>query len=44
MILLEYPDTIRPGRERERFGINMMASLGRLLRFDAGLPEPTDRG
>jgi quercetin dioxygenase-like cupin family protein len=34
MILLEYPDTIRPGRNRERFGINMMAGLGRLLRFD----------
>jgi quercetin dioxygenase-like cupin family protein len=37
MILLEYPDTIRPGRERERLAINMMALLGRLLRFDTDL-------
>jgi quercetin dioxygenase-like cupin family protein len=37
MILLEYPDTIRPGRDRERFAINLMASLGRLLRFDTDL-------
>jgi quercetin dioxygenase-like cupin family protein len=37
MVLLEYPDTIRPGRDRERFAINMMAGLGRLLRFDTRL-------
>jgi hypothetical protein len=36
MVLLEYPDTIRPGRDRERFAINLMAGLGRLLRFNAG--------
>ncbi|HEX3242460.1 MAG TPA: cupin domain-containing protein [Solirubrobacterales bacterium] len=37
MILLQYPDTIRPGRDRERLAINLMASLGRLLRFDTDL-------
>jgi quercetin dioxygenase-like cupin family protein len=37
MILLEYGDTIRPGRDRERFGINLMASIGRLLRFDTSV-------
>jgi hypothetical protein len=41
MILLEYPGTIRPGRDRERFAINMMASLGRLLRFDIDLESVT---
>jgi quercetin dioxygenase-like cupin family protein len=39
MILLEYPETIRPGRDRERLGINLMASIGRLLRFDAKLSD-----
>lgn len=37
MIMLEYPETIEPGRGRERFGINAMAGLGRLLRFDTRL-------
>jgi quercetin dioxygenase-like cupin family protein len=37
MVMLEYPETIRPGRDRERFAISAMASLGRLLRFDTGL-------
>lgn len=37
MILLEYGDTLRPGRDRERLAINLMASLGRLLRFDTSL-------
>lgn len=37
MVMLEYPETIRPGRDRERFGINLMASVGRLLRFDSKL-------
>jgi hypothetical protein len=37
MIMLEYPDTIRPGRDRERLGINLMASLGRALRFNTDL-------
>jgi quercetin dioxygenase-like cupin family protein len=37
MIMLEYPETIRPGRDRERFAINLMASIGRLLRFDTDL-------
>jgi mannose-6-phosphate isomerase-like protein (cupin superfamily) len=39
MVLLEYPETIRPGRDRERLGINLMASLGRVLRFDTKLPD-----
>jgi quercetin dioxygenase-like cupin family protein len=34
MVMLEYPETISPGRDRERLAINAMASLGRLLRFD----------
>lgn len=34
MIMLEYPDTIRPGRHRERLALNLMASIGLLLRFD----------
>ena len=37
MIMLEYPDTIRPGRDRERLAINLMASLGRALRFNTDL-------
>lgn len=34
MVLLEYPDTIRPGRDRERLAINAAAGIGRLLRFN----------
>ncbi len=37
MVLLEYGDTLRPGRDRERLVINLMASLGRLLRFDTSI-------
>jgi quercetin dioxygenase-like cupin family protein len=33
MVMLEYPDTIRPGRAKERVPMKAMAGLGRLLRF-----------
>jgi hypothetical protein len=34
MVMLEYPETLAPGRARERVLINAMAGIGRLLRFD----------
>lgn len=34
MVMLEYADTLRPGRDRERFAINLAARIGRLLRLD----------
>jgi len=33
MLMLEYPETIRPGRARERIGIGALARLGRLFRL-----------
>jgi mannose-6-phosphate isomerase-like protein (cupin superfamily) len=33
MVMLEYPDTILPGRRRERIGIGALAALGRLFRL-----------
>ena len=33
MLMLEYPDTIRPGRTRERSGIGALAALARLFRL-----------
>jgi quercetin dioxygenase-like cupin family protein len=33
MVMLEYPETLRPGRARERIGLKALAGLGRLLRF-----------
>jgi quercetin dioxygenase-like cupin family protein len=33
MLMLEYPDTLAPGRARERVGLHALASLGRLLRL-----------
>ena len=33
MLMLEYPETIGPGRARERVAIGTMARLGRLLRL-----------
>jgi mannose-6-phosphate isomerase-like protein (cupin superfamily) len=33
MLMLEYADTIRPGRARERIGIGALAGLGRLFRM-----------
>lgn len=37
MVWLEYADTLRTGRDRERFAINVAARLGRLLGFDTRL-------
>jgi hypothetical protein len=34
MVWLEYGDTLRTGRARERVAINVAARIGRLLRFD----------
>jgi quercetin dioxygenase-like cupin family protein len=33
MLMLEYPETIRPGRARERVAIGALAGLGRLFRL-----------
>jgi quercetin dioxygenase-like cupin family protein len=33
MLMLEYPDTLAPGRARERVGLKALAGLGRLLRW-----------
>jgi quercetin dioxygenase-like cupin family protein len=33
MLMLKYPDTIRPGRARERIGMGTLAGLGRLFRL-----------
>jgi quercetin dioxygenase-like cupin family protein len=33
MLMLEYPETIRPGRARERIGMGALAGLGRLFRL-----------
>jgi mannose-6-phosphate isomerase-like protein (cupin superfamily) len=33
MLMLEYPETLEPGRLRERIAIRAMAGLGRMLRF-----------
>jgi len=33
MLMLEYPDTLAPGRSRERVGLKALAGLGRLLRL-----------
>jgi hypothetical protein len=33
MLMLEYPDTIRPGRARERIGTSALAGVGRLFRM-----------
>jgi hypothetical protein len=33
MLMLEYPDTILPGRARERIGMGALAGLGRLFRL-----------
>jgi mannose-6-phosphate isomerase-like protein (cupin superfamily) len=37
MVMLEYPETLAPGRARERILLNALAALGRLLRFDAAV-------
>jgi hypothetical protein len=33
MLMLEYPETLAPGRTRERIGIKALACLGRMLRL-----------
>jgi mannose-6-phosphate isomerase-like protein (cupin superfamily) len=33
MLMLEYPETLAPGRARERIGLKAMAGLGRLFRM-----------
>lgn len=33
MLMLEYPETLAPGRARERIGLRALAGLGRLLRM-----------
>ncbi len=34
MLMLEYPETLRPGRARERVGLRALAGLGGVLRMD----------
>jgi quercetin dioxygenase-like cupin family protein len=34
MLMLEYPETLRPGRARERIAINVLARFGRLFRLN----------
>lgn len=38
MLMLEYSDTLAPGRARERIGIGALAGLGRLLRLRTDVP------
>jgi hypothetical protein len=37
MLMLEYPDTLAPGRARERLLLRALAGLGRLLRFSTAV-------
>jgi len=39
MLMLEYSDTLAPGRARERIPINALARLGRLLRLRTDVPS-----
>jgi quercetin dioxygenase-like cupin family protein len=39
MLMVEYADTLRPGRARERIAIGALARLGRLLRLDTSVPR-----
>jgi quercetin dioxygenase-like cupin family protein len=39
MVWLEYGDTLRTGRDRERLAINVAARLGRLLGFDTQIDD-----
>jgi quercetin dioxygenase-like cupin family protein len=43
MVWLEYADTLRTGRDRERFAINVLALLGRAFGFDTKI-DPRDTG
>jgi len=38
MLMLEYPETLAPGRARERVGLKALAGLGRLLRLRTEVP------
>jgi mannose-6-phosphate isomerase-like protein (cupin superfamily) len=38
MLMLEYPETLAPGRARERIGLKALAGLGRLLRLRTDAP------
>lgn len=38
MLMVEYSDTLAPGRARERIGINALARLGRFLRLRTDVP------
>ena len=40
MLMLEYSDTLAPGRARERVGLKALAGLGRLLRLRTDIPGP----
>jgi mannose-6-phosphate isomerase-like protein (cupin superfamily) len=37
MLMLEYPETLAPGRRRERVGMKALAGLGRLLRMSTAV-------
>jgi len=37
MLMLEYPETLAPGRARERLVIRTLAGLGRILRFSTAV-------
>jgi mannose-6-phosphate isomerase-like protein (cupin superfamily) len=37
MLMLEYPDTLAPGRTRERFLLKAFAGIGRALRFSTAV-------
>jgi quercetin dioxygenase-like cupin family protein len=37
MLMLEYPDTIRPGRARERIGMKALAATGRVFGMRTGV-------
>ena len=38
MVMLEFPETLQPGRARERVPMRGLALVGRLLRFDTSPP------
>lgn len=38
MVMLEFPETLRPGRARERIPMRALAWVGRLLRYDTSPP------
>jgi mannose-6-phosphate isomerase-like protein (cupin superfamily) len=44
MLMLEYPETLAPGRARERVVLRALAGLGRLLRMRTDVPEQPPMG